>query len=124
MASSLSKFKRFALIHEGRLFVEGTSHVPPGGVEHLGGAIADNAALYVTVSQRDTVRQGRLIPVALGHVWQLELDGTGLTNGPAVGLGLLLTAAASPAPGGYDTFAWADQLTLTDDHVEFSLEDA
>ena len=110
MSSSLSKFSREAIVAGNRVFVSGTTR-------GLTSIEADDAIIFVTLSQGETMQQGRLFGPFAPDAWNVGLPSDGFEIGqPAVALGLVVTPVPAPplgsAPGGYSTFTWSDTVTI------------
>lgn len=111
MSSSLSKFSREAIVAGNRVFVSGTT-------SGLTSVEADDTIIFVTLSQGETMQQGRLLGPFAPSAWNVGLPAEGFAVGqPAVALGLVVTPVPAPplgsAPGGYSTFTWSDTVTIT-----------
>jgi hypothetical protein len=112
MSSSLSKFSREAIVAGNRVFVSGST-------TGLSSIEADDTIIFVTLSQGETMQQGRLFGPFSPSAWNVGLPAEGFAVGQAaVALGLVVTPVPAPpvgsAPGGYSTFTWSDSVTITE----------
>lgn len=111
MSSSLSKFSRDAIVAGNRVFVSGST-------SGLTSVDTDDTIIFVTLSQGETMQQGRLFGPFEPSAWNVGLPSDGFAlEQPAVALGLVVIPVPNPplgsAPGGYTTFTWSDTVTIT-----------